>query len=113
MSNATTATDQQNKLQKYGLAGGPLLAERLFVKQLDSSHFRGKRSWAVMTVHKGKATGANIYGDKFGARYNPERYRSEFTEEKVGKWLGKGYHEATEEEWAELEGLGMIARAKK
>jgi len=112
MSNATTTLDQNARLQKYGLAGGPLQAERLFVKQLDSSHFRGKRSWAIMAVNGSTATGANIYGDRFGARYNPERYRSAFSEEKVGKWMGKGYHEATEEEWKELEELGMVVRAK-
>jgi len=112
MSTSTTTLDQNARLQKYGLAGGPLPAEKLWIKELDSSHFRGKRSFAIMAVHNGEATGANVYGDKFGARYNPERYRSKFSTEKVAKWMGKGYHEATEAEWKELEELGMITRVK-
>ena len=103
---------QQEQVQKFGLAGGPLKAKRLFVKELDSSHFRGKRSLAIMVVNGNQATGANVYGGQLGARYNPERYRSEFSEEKVGKWLGKGYHEATDEEWAELIEAGVIVKAK-
>ncbi len=107
-----TQQDQATKLEKYGLAGGPLPAEQLFVKELDSSHFRGKQSWAIMVVHEGTATGANIYGAKFGARYNPERYQSPFSPEKPGKWLGKGYREATKEDWEQLEALGMVTRVK-